>query len=131
MQDSRTVPDQRLSPQRVFLVRMTRPTEKRGGRLGSQLGPKPVASNWWVTLPPWPLCSTSTRRVCLPARWYQAASAGRPSPCRHVPSCSTYAVEAIEEHGAARGLWLGVKRIARCNPWGSSGYDPVPERKAN
>ena len=71
------------------------------------------------------------RAVIAPIRWYQAASAGRPSPCRHVPSCSTYAVEAIEEHGAARGLWLGVKRIARCNPWGSSGYDPVPERKAN
>jgi putative membrane protein insertion efficiency factor len=71
------------------------------------------------------------RAVIAPIRWYQGASAGRPSPCRHVPSCSTYAVEAIEEHGAAKGLWLGVKRVARCNPWGSSGYDPVPERKAN
>ena len=46
--------------------------------------------------------------------------------CRYAPSCSRYAVEAIDSHGAVRGSWLAVKRIGRCHPWGGSGYDPVP-----
>jgi len=46
--------------------------------------------------------------------------------CRHLPSCSEYAREAIERHGAARGTVLALKRLARCHPLGSSGYDPVP-----
>jgi putative membrane protein insertion efficiency factor len=46
---------------------------------------------------------------------------------RHVPSCSEYALEAIERHGAWRGGWLTLSRLARCNPWGSHGLDPVPE----
>jgi len=60
---------------------------------------------------------------------YQHAAAGRPSPCRHVPSCSTYAVEAIQLHGALRGSWLAVRRLSRCHPWGTQGYDPVPPRR--
>lgn len=47
--------------------------------------------------------------------------------CRHLPTCSEYAEEAIRKHGLARGGWLSLKRIGRCHPWGSSGYDPVPE----
>ena len=46
--------------------------------------------------------------------------------CRFVPSCSQFAREAVHKHGAARGSWLVVRRIARCHPLGSSGYDPVP-----
>lgn len=57
---------------------------------------------------------------------YQALMRGRPSPCRYVPSCSEYAKEAVEVHGALRGTWLGFRRVLRCNPFGSSGYDPVP-----
>ncbi|MDA8343520.1 MAG: membrane protein insertion efficiency factor YidD [Actinomycetota bacterium] len=61
---------------------------------------------------------------------YQAARAGRPSPCRYTPSCSTYAEEAIAEHGPTRGTWLAVRRLGRCQPWGGSGFDPVPERRS-
>jgi uncharacterized protein len=47
--------------------------------------------------------------------------------CRFLPSCSDYAIEAIERHGAVRGFGLALWRVARCNPWGGSGYDPVPD----
>ncbi len=74
--------------------------------------------------------SIAARGLTGVVRVYQYAAAGRPSPCRHVPSCSTYAVEALTAHGAVRGSWLAVKRLGRCHPWGTSGYDPVPEPKA-
>ena len=61
--------------------------------------------------------------ICL----YQAARAGRPSPCRFVPSCSAYGAEALRRHGAARGVWLAARRLGRCHPWGGHGADPVPE----
>jgi uncharacterized protein len=48
--------------------------------------------------------------------------------CRFAPSCSEYALTALAEHGAVRGLWLAVKRIARCHPFNPGGYDPVPTR---
>ena len=49
-----------------------------------------------------------------------------PPACRFEPSCSSYAIEALRTHGALRGGWLAAWRILRCNPWGKSGYDPVP-----
>src|ERR1700761_9458947 len=50
-----------------------------------------------------------------------------PPACRFLPTCSEYAVEAIQRHGAWRGAMLTLLRLARCHPWGGSGYDPVPE----
>ncbi|MCR9220349.1 MAG: membrane protein insertion efficiency factor YidD [Alphaproteobacteria bacterium] len=49
--------------------------------------------------------------------------------CRFLPTCSEYAADAVRAHGALRGAWLALKRIARCHPWGGSGYDPVPPRR--
>ena len=49
-----------------------------------------------------------------------------PPSCRFVPTCSVYGVEALKKHGPIKGAWLTIKRIAKCHPWGSSGYDPVP-----
>lgn len=60
-------------------------------------------------------------------RAYQLARAGRPSPCRYLPTCSDYAAEAIDRHGLGRGGWLAIRRLGRCHPWGASGHDPVPD----
>ena len=59
-------------------------------------------------------------------RGYQHLRAGRPSPCRYQPTCSSYAIEALELHGARRGSWLALRRLLRCHPWGGHGWDPVP-----
>ena len=69
------------------------------------------------------------RLLAAPVRLYRALRAGRPSPCRFDPSCSTYALEALATHGAARGSWLVVRRLGRCHPWGGLGFDPVPVRE--
>lgn len=49
-----------------------------------------------------------------------------PAACRFTPTCSEYAVQALKKYGPLKGLYLAIKRILRCNPWGGSGYDPVP-----
>lgn len=66
--------------------------------------------------------------AALPVRFYRLVF----SPwvgfnCRYQPTCSAYALEALEKHGAIKGSWLAAKRIGRCHPLGSSGYDPVPD----
>jgi putative membrane protein insertion efficiency factor len=51
-----------------------------------------------------------------------------PTSCRHVPTCSQYAIEALRRHGIIKGTWLAAGRILRCHPWGTHGFDPVPPR---
>ncbi|MBO6212572.1 hypothetical protein SAMN05421738_10498 [Algoriella xinjiangensis] len=66
----------------------------------------------------------------LLVRFYQLAiSPWMGSNCRYQPTCSSYMIEALKEHGLLKGLWLGTKRIGRCHPWGGHGYDPVPKNK--
>jgi putative membrane protein insertion efficiency factor len=70
------------------------------------------------------------RIAILPIRFYQLAiSPLLGNNCRHLPTCSQYTVEAIEEWGPVKGIWLGLKRISKCHPWGTSGIDPVPKKK--
>lgn len=69
-----------------------------------------------------------TQALLLFVRIYQAAlSPLLGGACRFHPSCSHYAIEALERHGAARGAWLAMKRLLRCRPFASGGYDPVPD----
>ncbi len=58
--------------------------------------------------------------------WQWGPSRVLPASCRFAPSCSAYAIEALERHGALKGGWIAAKRIMRCHPWGGHGYDPVP-----
>lgn len=59
---------------------------------------------------------------------YQCTPLPTHSRCRFTPTCSQYMKEAIERFGSIKGVWLGIKRLFRCNPWGKYGYDPVPEK---
>ncbi|MBN1415833.1 MAG: membrane protein insertion efficiency factor YidD [Bacteroidales bacterium] len=68
--------------------------------------------------------------LILPVRLYQyTISPLFPSSCRHYPSCSEYTINALKVHGILKGSILSIWRILRCNPWGTSGYDPVPPKK--
>lgn len=67
------------------------------------------------------------RTLALPVRAWRLLSRYLPPHCRFHPSCSAYALEALERHGAVRGSWLTVRRVGRCHPWHPGGIDPVPE----
>ena len=74
--------------------------------------------------------SILTYPLVLLVQFYQLAiSPYTPSTCRYEPSCSQYTLEALKKRGLFVGSWLSLKRIFSCNPWGGSGYDPVPEKK--
>ncbi|MEM8801991.1 MAG: membrane protein insertion efficiency factor YidD [Pseudomonadota bacterium] len=67
--------------------------------------------------------------VAVPVRFYRLVISPMISTsCRFHPTCSAYALEALEKHGAIKGGWLAIKRIARCHPWGGSGIDNVPDK---
>jgi putative membrane protein insertion efficiency factor len=68
--------------------------------------------------------------LLIPVYFYKyAISPMTPASCRHIPSCSEYAVEAMKIHGPIKGIYLATKRISKCHPWGTHGYDPVPPKK--
>ncbi len=73
--------------------------------------------------------SPTTRLFSGGVRLYQRVTSGRPSPCRYVPTCSNYALDAFEHPGALRGSALTMRGLARGHPWGGHGWDPVPEGK--
>ena len=64
--------------------------------------------------------------IVLIRGWQLGPSAILPPSCRFQPSCSQYAIEAIDKYGPIKGGWLAFKRIMRCHPWGGCGHDPVP-----
>lgn len=69
---------------------------------------------------------TAVRLLILPIKFYQRfISPLTPPACRFTPTCSQYAIEALRKHGPVKGLYLAIRRILRCHPWGGSGYDPV------
>jgi putative membrane protein insertion efficiency factor len=69
-----------------------------------------------------------TNLLLLPVRAYRYfISPLLGNHCRYTPSCSEYAVEALQRHGALQGSWLSARRLSRCHPWHAGGYDPVPE----
>lgn len=68
--------------------------------------------------------------VLFPVRLYQwIISPLFPASCRHTPTCSNYTVQAVNEWGPFKGLWMGIKRLSKCHPWGTTGYDPVPKKE--
>jgi len=67
------------------------------------------------------------RPLLLALRLYQmVVSPYLPSSCRYAPTCSHYSQEAVQRYGAVKGSWIGIKRLARCRPFGGKGFDPVP-----
>lgn len=76
----------------------------------------------------WQILCKALERLMLALIWFyrHCISPLTPAACRYTPTCSQYAVEAIKKYGPFKGGWLALKRILRCNPWGGSGYDPVP-----
>jgi len=70
--------------------------------------------------------SFAARALMLPVKGWRLISRHLPPRCRFHPSCSAYALEALEVHGARRGTWLAMRRVGRCHPWHPGGIDPVP-----
>lgn len=90
-------------------------SEIPGRRNPSRLGP----GSRFRRMAAWPLV--------LLVRFYQLCiSPLTPPACRYTPTCSQYALEALRKYGPLKGGWLTLRRLARCHPWGGSGYDPVP-----
>lgn len=75
---------------------------------------RPYQPGWWL------------QRLILLYRKLLSPIMGR--NCRYLPTCSEYAYESIEEHGAIKGTWMSLRRLGRCHPWHEGGFDPVPKK---
>ena len=117
----RVVSVRRLSGRRTTVIRRT---DVRSRSVVVEYPTTPLSNS--LPLPRVNPTRTNGRLVGA-VQWYQRAAQLRPSPCRFSPSCSCYAVEALQTHGTPRGLWLTLRRLVRCRPFGPSGYDPVPD----
>jgi putative membrane protein insertion efficiency factor len=96
------------------------PPRPAQGGVAPGLLPRPHSPLGWILAP-------LTWLVVLLVRLYQLVlSPALPPSCRFYPSCSQYTLEAVQRYGAIHGVWLGVRRLARCHPWHPGGHDPVP-----
>ncbi len=84
----------------------------------SEKSSQPSRPNY-KAIPAWPLIGLVRLYQGVISPWLRPA-------CRFTPSCSQYAVEALEKYGPLKGSWLTIRRLLRCHPWGGHGYDPVP-----
>jgi putative membrane protein insertion efficiency factor len=103
------------------MIRVLRPLPRRQRRGEALVAPAgdPRAARGAATIP--------SRLLSVPIRFYRRwISPALPPACRFTPTCSAYALEALERHGALRGGWLALRRLARCHPWHPGGDDPVP-----
>ena len=89
---------------------------------------RPLSPTDVPEVPDRPAMGLGARLAHRAVRGYQRVVADRPTPCRYLPTCSCYALDAYEEHGFVRGSWLTLRRLGRCHPWGGQGWDPVPRR---
>lgn len=107
-------------PGTKYRVPSTRPGESQPEAWYSVLFPRPRTVIGWILAPlTWLL-------IALIRLYQKLISPGLPPSCRFAPSCSQYALEALQRYGALRGVWLGARRLVRCHPWHPGGYDPVP-----
>lgn len=84
------------------------------------LFPRPRSVGGWIMAP------VSWLAILLIKLYQTFISPGLPPSCRFSPSCSQYTLEAVQRHGALKGVWLGARRLVRCHPWHPGGHDPVP-----
>jgi putative membrane protein insertion efficiency factor len=92
------------------------------------MNPQLLKANHYLCI----MSSLLKNMAIFPIRMYQwMLSPLLGNNCRHAPTCSQYTIEAIGEWGVGKGVWMGAKRIAKCHPWGTHGYDPVPKKPIN
>lgn len=117
---TRLVPGGRSSGRRRTVVPRVATRRRTSGSIDHTFDRGAVAAASAMTV-------ASPSRLVRMIMWYQRAMDGRPSPCRFTPSCSAYAITALEQHGSRSGLSLTIRRLLRCRPFGPSGWDPVPD----
>ncbi len=108
---------------------MTAPTTNAGSTPDAAATAEPSEASSEASPPAHTPRGPIERLVLGAINLYRMTAPARTPRCRYIPSCSAYAVEAVEVHGLGRGSWLAIRRLGRCHPFGSFGFDPVPERR--